>query len=392
MSRSNGTKRLLGRILLDGGLISPADLELALAEQQKSGEMLGEVLVRLSILDAAQIKAALATQEYLGSMDSALKTAAGPRDKLGLLLCKSGYLSEDTLDDALTLQKATGEKLGEILTRIGVINREQLDALLEFQKNQENAPMEGGPLKLGELLVTTGAITREQLAEAIGSRRQSSCKLGEILVEKGFITSGQIEYSLNLQQKLVAASLLAVLSLGLSACGGGGGGGGNEPINNSVEAANLLNPSKLSNYMVLSIDEYGLAAHNFYTSTNNAEFWSIQASIANDIHDINALTIIRIDIQKNGKSLPALNKTFSVEESPVAEKFPGEMLIFNGQKSTSKKVESGTITFTPNSDALTQVQGTFDVVMTDYDASEVNPPHYRIRGEFSFKINTYGPS
>lgn len=390
MSGSSGTKRLLGRILLDGGLVSPADLELALAEQQKTGEMLGEVLVRLSILDAAQIKASLATQEYLGSMDSALKTAAGPRDKLGLMLCKSGYLSEDTLDDALTLQKATGEKLGEILIRIGVINGKQLDALLQFQKNQENAPMEGGPLKLGELLVTTGAITREQLTEAIGSRRQASCKIGEILIEKGFITSGQIEYFLNLQQKLVAASLLAVLSLGLSACGGGGGG--NEPISNSAVAANLLNPNKQSNYLTLSIDEYGLATHNFYASTNNAEFWSIQASIANDIHDINALTIIRIDIQKNGTPLPALNKTFSIEETPIAEKFPGEMLIFNGQKTTGKKVESGTITFTPNSDASTRVQGTFDVVMTDYDASKVNPPHYRIKGDFSFQINTYGPS
>ena len=222
MSGSKGTKRLLGRILLDGGLVSPTDLELALAEQQNSGEMLGEVLVRLGILDTAQIKAALATQEYLGSIDCALKTAAGPRDRLGLLLCKAGYISEDTLDDALTLQKATGEKLGEILIRIGVITAEQLDALLQFQKNQENAPMEGGPLKLGELLVTTGAITREQLTETIGSRRQSTRKLGEILIEKGYITSGQIEHSLNLQQKLVAASLLAVLSLGLSACGGGG--------------------------------------------------------------------------------------------------------------------------------------------------------------------------
>ncbi len=153
-----------------------------------------------------------------------------------------------------------------------------------------------------------------------------------------------------------------------------------------------MNPSKLSNYLTLSIDEYGLATHNFYSSTNNAEFWSIQASIAKDIHDINALTVIRIDIKKIGNSMRSLNKTFSIEESPVAEKFPGEVLIFNGQKSTGKRVESGTITFTPTSDAATQVQGTFDVVMTDYDVSQVNPPHYRIKGDFSFQINTYGPA
>jgi len=88
----------------------------------------------------------------------------------------------------------------------------------------------------------------------------------------------------------------------------------------------------------------------------------------------------------------SLNKSFSFEDNPMLEKFPGEMLIFNGQKSSSKKVVSGTISFTPDSVASDRVKGSFDVIMADYDATASNPPNYRIKGDFQFKIGTHGPA
>jgi hypothetical protein len=390
---ATGDKRLIGRILLDGALITPAELEQALTEQQISGERLGEVLVRLKILDEAQIRAALAVQEHLASLESALKTAAGERDKLGLLLCKGGYLSEETLDDLLALQRATGEKIGEILVRVGIITTDQLAALLSFQQNQENSSMEGGPLRLGELLVTTGELTREQLATALEKRQHSPCRLGEILVSYGFLSPEQVDRSLHLQQKLVAASLIAILSMSLSGCGSGEGSATGQG-DMSAEFSDPTTPGiqyRWSNYLTLAVDEYGLVPHTFYSSTSNDQFWSVQADIATDIHDMNARTVFRIHIPKNGTPLPPLNKAYAIGVNPLLEKFPGDVLVFNGQKSTYKKVESGTIVFTANSDAASHVQGTFDVIMTDYDASTTNPPQYRLKGSFCFRIGSYGP-
>ncbi len=49
------TKILLGRLLVDGGFISPVDLERALETQKHSNEMLGEILIRIGVLDPAEL-------------------------------------------------------------------------------------------------------------------------------------------------------------------------------------------------------------------------------------------------------------------------------------------------------------------------------------------------
>jgi len=395
MCPPGSSKRLLGRILLDGALVTPAELERALTEQQKTGELLGQVLIRLDILDETQVRAALAVQEHLGTLETALNTAAGARDMLGLLLQRAGYLSEEQLEAALALQKATGEKIGSILVRIGVINPAQLDSLLKFQENQGKAGAIASPLQIGQLLVTTGAITRTQLADALEIQKKSSNRLGDILVAKGLLTSRQLDRSLNLQQKLVAASLVAMLSLSLTACGGGGGGSGaSKTDSGTTDVVNIADgtSSGLNNYVTLAEDTYGLLPHNFYYSTDNDQFWAVEAIIADSLHDVNALTVFRIHVKKANGAMQQLNKSFSIEDDPILEKFPGDMLIFNGQKSSSKKVVSGTISFTPDSVASDQVKGSFDVIMADYDAAAITPPSYRIKGYFQFRIGTYGPA
>jgi len=54
--------RLLGELLVDRGLIVPADLEDALAEQRATGRRVGEVLVSKGALTGAQLTRALAEQ------------------------------------------------------------------------------------------------------------------------------------------------------------------------------------------------------------------------------------------------------------------------------------------------------------------------------------------
>jgi hypothetical protein len=384
-------KNLIGQILINGGFLSSRDLERALEEQQRTNEMLGQVLVGMGVLEPVDLQAALTIQKHLAKPGQAIKIAAGVRKMLGELLVQAGHLSNDDLDRALALQKGSGARLGEILVRMGLLNERQLDFVLEFQRGQTRGKASPGPLKLGEIMLSAGYISRLQLDQALDRQTDSGKKLGEVLIEEGYAQPHHVKHAMRLQKMLIGA----VMATMLVACGGGGGDGG--------AAADVVNPSseKListtnqeevqidSNYFVATSDDFGLLTPNFYYSTDNEKFWSIQADIAQDVFDQNYSSVMRIHIPKENGVMPAINKTFSIEDTPQYEQFPGVFLIPNGQKSTLKKVEEGTISFEPNSIPSGMVMGTYDVVLTDYDSKLTPAPQYRITGTFNFKMGTF---
>lgn len=184
--------------------------------------------------------------------------------------------------------------------------------------------------------------------------------------------------------------LTVMLAALLTACGGSNAGINtvSADTNNEKSAA-----AGYPNYFEISSTTYNILKPNFYYSTDNVSFWSIQAAVANGVWDDNERCIVRIDIQKSTSGeMPAINKTFSIEANPLYEQFPGVFLVFNGEKSTNKKVEQGIISFAPDSIASDLVHGTFDVILTDYDSPDVPAPQYRLQGSFSFEMGTYGPA
>lgn len=207
------TKRPLGRILLDGEFISPYDLERALEQQTHTNELLGEILVNMGILDPIDIKAILSINKDLASLEDAVKLAAGVRRLLGELLLQARRITPEQLDLALLEHQQTGEKLGDVLVRLGFITRSELEAVLKFQQYQETEVETSGRLRLGEILVATNQISRDQLEDALSRQKVSSEKIGDILVRAGHIKPYQLSYALRLQNKLLTAVLVAVLSL-----------------------------------------------------------------------------------------------------------------------------------------------------------------------------------
>ena len=190
------------------------------------------------------------------------------------------------------------------------------------------------------------------------------------------------------QAVCVIAAVLVVL---LTACGGERVSGENAapaPPNVSATSSESANVD----YFDVTSDQYTLLKPDFYYSTNNASFWSIEAATAKDVWDVDWRTIARIDIPKtDGQAFPQLNTSYSIEANGPYPVFPGDFLVLNGAQSTYKKVEQGIIVFSPDSDAAAEVQGTFDVVLVDYDSAIVPAPQYRITGAFHFLIGTYGP-
>ena len=68
MWKGHGVKQL-GDILLEGGLVSPDQLEAAYEEQERVGRALGRVLIEQGVLTESQLVAALATQIGLRFVD-----------------------------------------------------------------------------------------------------------------------------------------------------------------------------------------------------------------------------------------------------------------------------------------------------------------------------------
>lgn len=84
-------------------------------------------------------------------------------------------------------------RLGEVLIRQGYLTEEELEEALEIQR-----------MKLGEVLVDSGFITREQLTHALlDQQRKGHRKLGEILRELGYATAQDIGWGMSrLNRKL----------------------------------------------------------------------------------------------------------------------------------------------------------------------------------------------
>lgn len=107
---------------------------------------LGQLLLRKSVISLAQLEAALLEQNYT-------------QNRLGDCLLKLGYLTADQLQAALTNQTMP---LGEILLDHGWITPDQLQAMLAEQETYY-AP-------LGELCFHQKLISYHQLADALNEQ------------------------------------------------------------------------------------------------------------------------------------------------------------------------------------------------------------------------------
>lgn len=207
------TKRLLGKILIDGSFVTPGDLESALERQKLTNEQVGEILLGMGAVSSTDLKAVLSVQRDLASLNDSIKAAAGIRELLGALLLKSKRITPEQLDSALEEQQRSGEKLGAVLIRLGFLSQQELSTVLSFQQYQGGEGPTSASFKLGEILVATEQITRKQLEDVLVHQKISKKKIGELLIEAGYARPHQIDHGLTLQQKLVTAALVAALSM-----------------------------------------------------------------------------------------------------------------------------------------------------------------------------------
>lgn len=142
MDRADFPWQPLGKILVDDELLSPTQLESALAEQRETGRLLGEILVEQGSMTGATLAQALARQHGVELEQSDLEhepVFAGTPDSkkwrpLGAVLLESGLVAEAALQEALEEKRAHQDRrLGEILLQRGHLTRSGLALALAEQ-------------------------------------------------------------------------------------------------------------------------------------------------------------------------------------------------------------------------------------------------------------------
>jgi hypothetical protein len=190
--------RPLGLLLVDKGLMTPAELELALAEQRRTGRLLGQILVGRGYVRSLELTRALAEQHGVELRmdevadaepmrarledDSDYGLGDRPWRPLGNILLDKGFLSREELKAALAEQAEHPEKrLGEIL----VANELLSGAALAIALAEQHGLEVGSEQKLEdrlETLVRTSA-PGEPVYRVLEVMYEPTYRLGAVLSE-----------------------------------------------------------------------------------------------------------------------------------------------------------------------------------------------------------------
>lgn len=183
-------------------------------------------------------------------------------------------------------------------------------------------------------------------------------------------------------QTLVVAELLFAT---LTGCGGNA-----EEELQPFAADAPFGDTEVRNRFDLTVDEYGLRRPTLLYSVTTPHFVRLDSAIGTSTSDgwnLKPLTTIYIDQPR----AVAAGTVYSVDPTSSST-FPGVVVFFNGEDSTSRRAVSGTVAVQKwGTVAGDLVAGSFDLVMTDGDSPVTPPPSYRMAGDFSYCLGSETP-
>ncbi len=192
---------LIGALFVEKGLITQEQLDVALEEQQRTGNRLGEVLVERFGVSRLDLASALAEQwaeyerqgtveqqespseerdfvavsdEWSGAPAEADAEPA-PKRPIGEIFLERGMVSEDELEHALVEQRDSGRRLGEILVGQGNLSRLELASALadqwaSFQKLRPPSASNGiPPLPTAEAAAPAPVMPTPEVSPAVSA-------------------------------------------------------------------------------------------------------------------------------------------------------------------------------------------------------------------------------
>ncbi|NJK64321.1 MAG: hypothetical protein HC921_17955 [Synechococcaceae cyanobacterium SM2_3_1] len=113
----------LGTTLQRAGLITEAQLQVALCDQSYEDGLLGEILVARKWIKKQTVEFFIDCWPYVCQRPGSYN--------LGECLLQASLINSDQLHQALELQQYNGSRLGEILVAQGWVKQQTVDFLLE---------------------------------------------------------------------------------------------------------------------------------------------------------------------------------------------------------------------------------------------------------------------
>lgn len=248
----NVVERPIGDWLVEWGLITEKQLQVALHDSRAHLLPVGMCLVLREQVDPETIQSAVVAQSYIRDGAISLQDASNamalakrkhvslgvafnllavqpeplPRNRLGDLLAATGAISGGELKVVLALAKATGLPLGRILLNHGSITEDLIQLALGLQANIRRGDIDrnGAFEKLSQyvedgarnsilagiglhaetltgcLLVKSGVVSEVSIKDALHSSSKEGARLGEVLVGKGMIKQEMVESTLEVQK------------------------------------------------------------------------------------------------------------------------------------------------------------------------------------------------
>lgn len=195
----------LGQLLVRRRLVSPSDVDRALAVQasERDPRYLGEILAELGVVDRDTIQECL--EELKSYQDFQIHLISGSHfttssarelaealavqeGSLGFYLIREGFTTREAIARAVGIQADLPFlRLGEILIGTKAISFRDMLTAIYLQYSQS---------LLGTILVRRRHCTREQVDEALELQQKSGesrRRIGEILVDLGYATTEQVE-------------------------------------------------------------------------------------------------------------------------------------------------------------------------------------------------------
>lgn len=194
----------IGDMLVDKRIISPDQLEAALAEQQRTGRLLGDILLHRGVVSENELLQTVGMQLRISTRE--IDPYAVPLDVIRLvpreLAVKHSLFPVERKDGKLIVAVSALPKrhvLSSVEDAIGLpvelclTTRSSLS--FSIQRGYERLNEQAGTDKerLGQLLLDQDLLKGEQLAEALRLQRQSYARLGDILLDEELISREMLE-------------------------------------------------------------------------------------------------------------------------------------------------------------------------------------------------------
>lgn len=259
----------LGELLIEVGIIRPAELTDAIKVAGDTGLPIGRVLIMSGYVTDHELQAAVQAQSLIKdrllemdlasralkkvaeediALDQALKNLGWTTSrslttaKLGELLLGAELVTTTQLNEALRTSHETGLPLGRVLVLTQAVSDEMLSAALTAQVLVRDAKiskehaiqglksakrrrvtievslMEHGfyrppirqSVKLGELLTLSGIVDESDLMNALELGLSREQPVGQVLVEAGYITKDVLSAALKMQEMVANGTLNAL--------------------------------------------------------------------------------------------------------------------------------------------------------------------------------------